>query len=141
MSKAFKCDRCKKCFDPIEVEDEQYFATISEIVLQNGEQYSNTEVGVRILPTHLCPDCTETFMKFMKDPELQFGKVRTIIRRLDDKERGKVYDKGFADGVAAYTNVLFGDQSVFRGRKFGPDTDGPDEAAEREECPQKDSKH
>ena len=61
MSKALKCDVCKKCFDPVEVGDEEYFVTIPEFYCQNGEQYQNREVGYREEEVHMCPDCSRKF--------------------------------------------------------------------------------
>lgn len=94
MSKAFKCDRCKECFDPYSVGRERYFMTISEVVCQNGNEFYNHEVGYREgNPIHLCPSCSELINRVMAmDPDI-FGTN-------SDKEQ-EFYEAGFDDGVEA----------------------------------------
>lgn len=63
MSKALKCDCCKRCFDPIK--ETGNFTTIKRMVQQNGVQYRNHEFGYSDEEIHLCVDCTYRFNNFM----------------------------------------------------------------------------
>ena len=67
MSKAFKCDRCKTCFDPYAVSRDGYFTTIPEFFCQNGTEYSSHEVGYRDEDIHLCAKCSKEFAKFIEE--------------------------------------------------------------------------
>lgn len=67
MSKALKCDRCKKCFDPYMVQGEEYFTSIRDLFCQDGRAFSNNEVSYRDEELHLCPDCSRIFSAFMAD--------------------------------------------------------------------------
>lgn len=63
MSKAIKCDRCKKCFDPYESRCD--FTTIRELIFQDGKNFSNDEVGYRDEEINFCPNCTMQFSGWM----------------------------------------------------------------------------
>lgn len=65
MSKALKCDRCNTCFDPCEVEAPDYFITIPEIFLQNGDEYKNIKTGKRFENQNFCPECSRKYMFFV----------------------------------------------------------------------------
>ena len=65
MSKAFKCDRCKKCFDPFDTNEPGYFSTIREWVTQSSEQFGDSCIGYRDEEIHLCKDCSLLFTIFM----------------------------------------------------------------------------
>lgn len=65
MSKAFRCDRCKQCFDPYEIKDPKYFITIKGYFCQNGSQFDGNEYGyAEFDDIHLCPSCSEKFARF-----------------------------------------------------------------------------
>ena len=59
MSKAIKCDRCKKCFDPLTVTGE--FVRISDFVVYDGRTFSNSEVLLRDEGIDLCPECFKSY--------------------------------------------------------------------------------
>ena len=75
MSKAFKCDRCKKCFDPwmkgLEFgRIENYTSLVPTPVGQLGTEF---DAAYRDDDIHLCPRCNTEFANFMnplKDTEL-----------------------------------------------------------------------
>ena len=108
MSKAFKCDRCKRCFDPLESEGE--FCTMVNPVFQTAEDYEDHKTthymhsghtGVDAL--HLCPDCAHEFKLFMKN-----WKVAYQLKEGDDlekifRENREAKDSGPLKSV---TNVL-----------------------------------
>lgn len=73
MSKAFKCDRCKKCFDPWGSEEEDFeFGQIRDysVITPVGGSFDYT---YRDEELHLCPECNRAFGLFMQnrtiDPE------------------------------------------------------------------------
>ena len=59
MSKAIRCDRCKKCFDPYTVEKD--FAKISDFIVRNSKEYDNNECSYRDENIDLCPTCLRSF--------------------------------------------------------------------------------
>lgn len=67
MSKAFKCDRCKTCFDPYSIPDNKDFVTIKEFFCQTSENFSNHDFCYRDEEVHLCPDCAYEFGEFMSN--------------------------------------------------------------------------
>ena len=73
MSKAFKCDRCKTCFDPYAIKSPRYFTTIKEFVCQNGQDVKNNEMGYFEEGVHLCPDCSMLFANFMGNNAVIFS--------------------------------------------------------------------
>lgn len=67
MSKAFKCDRCKKCFDPWGSEEEDFeFGQIRDysVITPVGGSFDYT---YRDEELHLCPECNQEFGRFMKN--------------------------------------------------------------------------
>ena len=64
MSKAIKCDRCKRCFDPYKEPGD--FARIENYVLRNASQYYNNECSYHDDEIDFCPDCANAFAIFMK---------------------------------------------------------------------------
>lgn len=69
MSKALKCDRCKKCFDPYSVEGE--FANIRELYYRDPKSIQNNEVTYRDDGLDLCPDCTRSFTDWLVNADSQ----------------------------------------------------------------------
>ena len=65
MSRAFKCNRCFKCFDPREIDAVSYFTTIPEYYTQSAKDYISNKVMSRKEDQHLCSDCARDFMAFM----------------------------------------------------------------------------
>lgn len=59
MSKAIKCDRCKKCFDPFTATGE--FMRISDLVTCDGKAYSHHENLYRDEYIDLCPECCQSY--------------------------------------------------------------------------------
>lgn len=67
MSKAFKCDRCKTCFDPWETGDEKLeFGNISEYMtltpVGGSFDFTYRDEGI-----HFCPKCNLEFARFMNN--------------------------------------------------------------------------
>lgn len=77
MSKAFKCDRCKKCFDPWSMEDDREFGRIHDYacVVPSGEAFDYT---YRDEELHLCPDCNRDFCKFLGGDNPMYEQEDTI---------------------------------------------------------------
>ena len=73
MSKAFKCDRCKKCFDPWKENTE--FGTFREFVVRDGRALNNNEYTYIDEEIDLCPDCLKSFNNWFKS--VNTGKVTT----------------------------------------------------------------
>ena len=76
MSLAYKCDRCKTCFDPYAVEAPNKFVTIMEMFTQNGKDLSMNKVAYRMDKKHLCPACADAFWAFWKEDERKETKNR-----------------------------------------------------------------
>lgn len=87
MSKAFKCDRCKKCFDPWETGDEQFefgniseYATITPVGISFDCVYRDEDI-------HFCPECNKAFALFMDNRSIVesipvLGEAQKEINRL-----------------------------------------------------------
>lgn len=157
MSKAFKCDRCGKCFDPMDYKDDERFASISRIVYQNGIELSVRLMGDFAESLNLCPRCTKIFKDWMNN---------SPIKALS-AEGGLLYDFGYSDGYCVgykagmdsrkdrikttdpwtinSTSSVTGSQIDKRGESDGQcgtdNIDGPDKAPERTECSEEDGKH
>ena len=69
MSKAFKCDRCNKCFCPSDMHEDESYITIDHYWRQNRHDYAMHECWDQMTDIHLCPECTKIFVKFMKNEE------------------------------------------------------------------------
>lgn len=74
MSIAMKCDRCKKCFDPMDIENPEYFATIEQIFYQDGEEWNDRKIGYNEKNINMCPGCTAAFVKFWEEGEREEAK-------------------------------------------------------------------
>lgn len=103
MSKAFKCDRCKTCFDPYDIPNSQDFVTISGFHCQTSKNFKNNEVCYRDEGLHLCPSCAADFAEFISNRlrAKQVDPCRNVIH-LEDKERKEAYEAGFKAGFAYY---------------------------------------
>lgn len=70
MSKAFKCNRCGKCFHPADTYGET--VSIKSICFVTPEDYRKCQF-TRMLPEDdsdyfdLCPDCTVDFNRFLEE--------------------------------------------------------------------------
>lgn len=76
MSKAFKCDRCKKCFDPWSSEEENFeFGRIQDysVVTPVGGSFDYT---YRDEELHLCPECNRAFGLFMQNRGIDLKPVK-----------------------------------------------------------------
>ena len=60
MSKALRCDRCGKCFDPYEAKGS--FAKIRDFILSNDAAFRNDEVIYRAEELDFCPPCTNELL-------------------------------------------------------------------------------
>ena len=86
MSRAFKCDRCGTCFDPMKIRSPDYFVEIKEYCTQNSEEYMTNGIGYLETGLHLCPKCAKMFSLFMS------GK--------------KIIEKEFYDALNEYYDAL-----------------------------------
>ena len=142
MSKAFMCDRCRTCFNPLDLKRDEYFITIKEVFAQNGCEYLGNEVEYRTPDAmHLCPSCSELISKIMRmDPD--------VCCSCGKHKEEEIYDEGFEAGVAACNRI--GDildavgiaSSLFgkgRGNPSKPDSD--DATTKRKGGTKKDSEH
>ena len=105
MSKALKCDRCKKCFDPYSLAEGKEFTTLPNgYFLQTAKNVKDNEVAYREDMIHLCPTCTDHFIKFMaKKPYAHcVSPIRNVIH-LESKEKQEAYDEGFKDALLRLT--------------------------------------
>lgn len=141
MSKAFMCDRCRTCFNPLDIKRDQYFITIKEVFTQNGCEYLGNEVEYRTPDAmHLCPSCSVLISKIMRmDPD--------ICCSCDKRKEEEIYDEGFEAGLAAVYHVrdilvaAGFDPGVFvPGRESG-DFDGDHQVVERKKRAKKDGEH
>ena len=65
MSRAFKCNRCFKCFDPLDMTSEDEFTSMPEVTSQTVEDYRLNRYGFRMETVNLCPACTKEYMMWM----------------------------------------------------------------------------
>lgn len=73
MSQAIKCDRCKKCFDPLEMGDKNQMTTFFKYIFQTSSEYSMLDsdfkaglYGAEFKNINLCSECTLKFKSFMR---------------------------------------------------------------------------
>lgn len=85
MSKAFKCDRCKQCFDPWSMEDHREFGSIPEYMCMVPDGHGGFDCTYREEGRHLCPDCNTLFASFMTTP-LKYGKIRKKGKAPNEKD-------------------------------------------------------
>ena len=94
MSKAIKCDRCGKCFDPLRYGDKSMMASFQNPIFQNSDQIKDHEVGYYLIEdsvdayVDLCPECTRDFEAFMEGNPLKLEEVgfdRPDIKDYDRK--------------------------------------------------------
>ena len=116
MSKAFKCDGCKRCFDPYAVKDPDWFVTIHGYIYQDGHQFETNEYGYAATDNvHLCPDCSKTFTALMAnhksvvDKRIQIDKEKAHDIGYDAGYEGG-YNNGYEDGY---------DRGVEDGKELG----------------------
>ena len=73
MSKAFQCDKCKRCFNPQDPEhyaEIAYFVTFENPVIQTRKDMKDNKVTCRLLSdpnekVTLCAKCSSGFLQFM----------------------------------------------------------------------------
>ena len=137
MSKAFKCDRCQVCFDPLDMKGAEKITTITEVYTQTKESYTERKVDGREEEVHLCPECSKAFVKFIKNQKYM-SPIKTVIH-LEDEERKDWYEKGFDSGFeycAELCNSMLGQHCGGIGK-----TDSADKASERPKRAKKDGQH
>jgi hypothetical protein len=72
MSSALKCNRCHKCFDPLEIKDNEYICWFSNPVYAKKEDYKQGKFTDYLFAggdrerTDLCPYCAEEHRLFME---------------------------------------------------------------------------
>lgn len=113
MSKALKCDRCHKFFDPGDMEEKEFFTTIRGYDSQKAQDYRLNECWNRHDEAHLCSTCSKLFSAFMKGSD--------------------IYEKNNSDPI-----FNFGSKYVVTpcecGRCVDNDTYSSDSSVERTEC-------
>lgn len=140
MSKAFKCDGCKKCFDPYAVEDNSYFTTIDSLVCQNGREFNHNEVGYRDDEIHLCPDCSQLLTQIFSGKVTDSESCEMYVEeRMTDYEAG--YQAGVLFGIAL-GNIIGDepDESVCGGTHYDGSTSCECQTLERPKRSKKNSK-
>lgn len=71
MGNARKCDRCKVCFDPYDMDEGLECARFQNPIFQSTEDVKKKHVGRQLINdpsdiyVDLCPDCAEDFVRFM----------------------------------------------------------------------------
>lgn len=73
MSKAFKCNRCHKCFDPSDNPDD-IFVQAKDIYASLGKYYNDVDtIGKsyeeRIPSIDLCKECSKMFVNFLNNDD------------------------------------------------------------------------
>lgn len=68
MSKAFCCDVCQKCFNPLNI-GAACFTTIGNAYFQDSAKYEKNEYVQKMETVHLCPECTTKFWQFLQGAE------------------------------------------------------------------------
>lgn len=85
MSKAFCCDVCQKCFNPLHT-GAACFTTIENVYFQDSVKYEKHEYVQKMEQAHLCPDCTTKFWQFLQGAE-------TVDKKLfDDLQEDYEYE-------------------------------------------------
>ena len=97
MSKAIRCDRCSKCFDPYTIRCD--FSTFGKLIVQDGKQYSNHEYGYCDEDMNLCPDCTMQFAGWM-------SRRYDFVERKEEKKDEKPENSGDTDGDEACSDIV-----------------------------------
>ena len=72
MSKAIKCNRCDKCFDPLEIDGVMCRFSNPKILSAHDIREGVAKYLFPFGPdgwVDLCPDCTEAFEAFMNNAE------------------------------------------------------------------------
>ena len=84
MSKAFKCDHCKKCFDPLEEREGEPNLRLSliEVLLFDPQHEQQHKFVERYERLDICPDCTQMLLDWFK-----FGR-----NKLMDTDYTREYD-------------------------------------------------
>lgn len=83
MSKAIRCDRCKKCFDPYNVEGD--FARITDFVVTDAKIFDSHECSYRDENIDLCPDCLTSFGRWLHN-------YSDTITTADSPDLDRAYD-------------------------------------------------
>ena len=67
MSKAIQCDRCKRCFSPESLPNNEmdFFITFKEFYDQSKECYEKQTVRQKFENLNLCMTCSKDFYAFM----------------------------------------------------------------------------
>lgn len=87
MSKAFCCDRCLRCFNPLDMKYNERYTSMSEyFIISNDSQHTNS-YEYRMENVQLCPECTKMFRQFMEGRDLVDKKL------LDDLQEDVVYEE------------------------------------------------
>ena len=92
MSKALECNRCGKCFTPRNMEDDELFIKIDDLIWFNRDGYDKGCVSERYKDLHLCSTCSEMLLYFFNGgaiPALQdtsqqnkfFDRTEVVVRR------------------------------------------------------------
>jgi len=90
MSNAKKCNRCKTCFDPLEMKGQMVsfsnpnFRTSEDIQHHYYGELFDKRGGLET-PVDLCPDCTRKFKLFMNPDLNEVSEAFDRYPNLDDK--------------------------------------------------------
>ena len=128
MANAKKCDRCKKCFDPL---DQGVFSMVKfqNPVFQTSNDIKNVTVKERLIPDHpdawvdLCPACTLRFRKFMANKDTikdEFELTAAQIQEFKKMTLKSIYEDDFPsdyfkNAVAGMFAYIFGMENFKEG--------------------------
>ena len=108
MSKAYKCDRCFKCFDPKDVVGGRDFTYIAEVYTHDGNSYEDHTYRSKDMDIHLCPDCSDIFWKFMDMSEIRDDETSDEINEEWIPDDEEAVDKAIEDIEKFSKGVLLG---------------------------------
>ena len=103
MSSALKCNRCHKCFDPLDMKKGELLCRFSNPFFISAEDYSSHKFTKDLLGTNnsetkidLCPECAEGFSLYMEgnplavkdnsfdQPDIGPAEPRNYYKELDE---------------------------------------------------------
>ena len=99
MSKAYCCDRCNNCFNPLMLNGER-FIKIGPSYIQDGQTYAENKVLSRYDEMHLCPECTRMWMSFFSGADIVEKKLFDDLQEDYEEllgEEGKNHEEDIFD--------------------------------------------
>ena len=99
MSKAFKCDRCGKCYDPTEF-PEDFFLTIYQCFINKGKSYTGEgPIGSPYISElhdkDFCKDCSQVILNEINKQENK-----------QDEKKSKTFDAIVNDVYTSFNDIF-----------------------------------